>query len=78
MVLQYQHPKITSNWLYIAYMVIIAAAVLVLIFGVYRNNYTDRFTQGCLEWCQSHGAYDTPEQYLDCAWRCEQAVERNR
>lgn len=34
--------------------------------------------EGCLEWCQVHGVYDTPEQYLDCANRCEVKLNEKR
>lgn len=71
-------PPVPIHWPYVLLFAISLAYLIALVTPLYTPvgpmTRSDRRLQGCLQWCQSHGAYETPDQYLDCADRCEEAL----
>lgn len=67
-------------WPYFAILAVALCVLAALLVIMYRTTTPpgDRHLKGCLEWCQVHGVYDTPEEYLDCANRCEVKLNEKR
>jgi len=61
-----------DQWVYFAILALLAAiTIIILVLVLHQEKSKDRNLEGCLEWCFAHGAYETPEEHLDCTERCQ-------
>ena len=59
------------QWLCLLVLAVLIALLVLAWMVLYHPEPKDRNLEGCLEWCFAHGAYETPEEYLDCTERCQ-------
>jgi len=59
------------QWAFFALLAALLALLVMAWMILYHPTPENRNLKGCLEWCFAHGAYETPEEYLDCTERCQ-------